>query len=125
MCAYAKEKYNQKAQDEEDYHDIPDEFTGLFLGLESTIIQTDLDPLMQNLMNDPVKLPSGNVIDRKTILRHLLTTKNDPFNRQPLTEDQLIERLFFPLKLYKFCILVPELKAQIQAWKEERKQNRQ
>jgi U-box domain len=31
-----------------------------------------MDPLMQTLMQDPVRLPSGVVVDRSTIARHLL-----------------------------------------------------
>jgi hypothetical protein len=41
---------------------------------------------MGEIMEDPVILPgSGKVCDRKHIIRHLLSTPNDPFNRQPLT----------------------------------------
>ena len=60
---------------DEDYEDAPDEF---------------IDPMMCELMEDTVLLPtSGNVMDRKHITRHLLSTPNDPFNRQPLTEEML------------------------------------
>jgi hypothetical protein len=46
--------------------------------------------MMCELMEDPVLLPtSGNIMDRKHISRHLLSTPNDPFNRQPLTEEML------------------------------------
>ena len=49
-----------------------------------------LDPLMDTLMEDPVKLPtSGNIMDRAIITRHLLNSSTDPFNRQVLTEDML------------------------------------
>lgn len=47
------------------------------------------DPLMDTLMTDPVMLPSGNIMDRAIILRHLLNSSTDPFNRQPLTESML------------------------------------
>lgn len=47
------------------------------------------DPLMDTLMTDPVLLPSGLVMDRSVIMRHLLNSNTDPFNRQPLTEDEL------------------------------------
>lgn len=47
------------------------------------------DPLMDTLMTDPVQLPSGNIMDRSIILRHLLNSPTDPFNRQPLTESML------------------------------------
>merc|ERR1719270_2995568 len=63
------------AKKDEEYEDAPDEF---------------IDPMMCELMEDPVLLPtSGNVMDRKHITRHLLSTPNDPFNRQPLTEEML------------------------------------
>lgn len=65
LCAEAREV---------DYSDAPDEFR---------------DPLMDTLMEDPVVLPSGNVVDKATIVRHLLNSSTDPFNRQPLTEDML------------------------------------
>jgi len=59
--------------------------------------------IMGELMEDPVILPSGNRCDRKNIERHILSTPNDPFNRQPLTEDMLLQDV--------------ELKQQIENWK--------
>jgi ubiquitin conjugation factor E4 B len=44
---------------------------------------------MDTLMEDPVILPSGKVMDRPVIIRHLLNSSTDPFNRQPLSEDML------------------------------------
>lgn len=64
---------NQQREDE--YADAPEEFR---------------DPLMDTLMLDPVVLPSGKVMDRAIITRHLLNSSTDPFNRQPLTEDMLV-----------------------------------
>lgn len=64
----------QKREAEVDYGDIPDEFK---------------DPLMDTLMTDPVILPSGAIMERAIIMRHLLNSQTDPFNRQPLTEEQL------------------------------------
>ena len=43
---------------EADLGEIPDDF---------------LDPIMCTLMTDPVKLPSGDTMDRANIMRHLLT----------------------------------------------------
>ncbi|XP_020637875.3 ubiquitin conjugation factor E4 B isoform X1 [Pogona vitticeps] len=77
----------KNARAEIDYSDAPDEFR---------------DPLMDTLMTDPVRLPSGTIMDRSIILRHLLNSSTDPFNRQTLTENMLEP--------------VPELKEQIQAW---------
>ncbi|XP_048250307.1 ubiquitin conjugation factor E4 B-like [Haliotis rufescens] len=82
----------QKTKAELDYGDIPDEFK---------------DPLMDTLMEDPVLLPSGHIMDRPIIIRHLLNSQTDPFNRQPLTEEQLTPDL--------------ELKKKIQAWKKSKR----
>jgi ubiquitin conjugation factor E4 B len=60
---------------EMDFGDVPDEFT---------------DALMGSLMEDPVILPSGHVVDRSIISRHLLNSNTDPFSRQPMTEQQLV-----------------------------------
>lgn len=50
-----------------------------------------LDPIMSTLMSDPVILPSSKqTVDRNTIARHLLSDQTDPFNRSPLTMDQVI-----------------------------------
>ncbi|KAH7697203.1 U-box domain-containing protein [Aphelenchoides avenae] len=84
----AENIYKQKAKDEEDFgDDIPDEFK---------------DPLMDTLITDPVRLPSGHVMDRKIITRHLLNSQTDPFSRQALKEDELVPE--------------PELRARIEAW---------
>ncbi|XP_062316266.1 ubiquitin conjugation factor E4 B [Osmerus eperlanus] len=85
----------RNSQSEMDYSDAPDEFK---------------DPLMDTLMTDPVILPSGNIMDRSIILRHLLNSPTDPFNRQPLTESMLES--------------VPELKERIQAWMREKQGGR-
>ncbi|XP_029434109.1 ubiquitin conjugation factor E4 B isoform X2 [Rhinatrema bivittatum] len=77
----------KNARAEMDYSDAPDEFR---------------DPLMDTLMSDPVRLPSGTIMDRCIILRHLLNSSTDPFNRQTLTENMLEP--------------VPELKERIHAW---------
>ena len=47
-------------------------------------------------MEDPVVLPSGKVMDRPVITRHLLNSSTDPFNRQPLTEDMLVDGELLP-----------------------------
>lgn len=85
----------KNSQSEMDYSDAPDEFK---------------DPLMDTLMTDPVMLPSGNIMDRSIILRHLLNSPTDPFNRQPLTENMLES--------------VPELKERIHAWMREKQGGR-
>ena len=58
------------------YDDAPEEF---------------LDPLTLVLMEDPIILPTSHIsIDRRTIEDYLLTNPTDPFNRNPLTKEELI-----------------------------------
>lgn len=52
---------------------------------------TFLDPIMSTIMVDPVLLPSSKIIvDRSTIARHLLSDQTDPFNRSPLSMEDVI-----------------------------------
>lgn len=69
-----------------------------------------LCPIMSILMTDPVKLPSSKqTVDRSTIARHLLSDQSDPFNRAPLTMDQVEPD--------------SELRSRVEAWMEgKRKQ---
>lgn len=85
----------QQKEDQEALCDVPDEF---------------LDPIMSSLMIDPVILPSSHVtVDRSTIARHLLSDQSDPFNRSPLTMDQIQPNI--------------ELKTEIEKWiKQKRKE---
>ena len=54
-------------------------------------------------MRDPVELPVSHVVvDRATIVQHLLSDPTDPFSKQPLAVDGLIPR--------------PDIKAAIEAW---------
>ena len=76
------------------------------------------DPMMCELMEDPVLLPtSGKVMDRKHITRHLLSTPNDPFNRMTLTEEMLK-----PGKFWKwfyatvFCFCFQKLNSFLHQW---------
>ena len=69
----AKELVEQKTIN---YDDAPEEF---------------IDPLTYNLMENPVILPSSHInIDRRTIEEYLLANPTDPFNRNPLTKEELI-----------------------------------
>ena len=80
--------------EEEKFSDAPDEF---------------YDSLLCTLMTDPVRLPSGNVVDRTTIHRHLLNDKTDPFTRKPLDESML-----------KNC---DELRSRIEKWMSGKKKS--
>lgn len=51
-----------------------------------------LDPIMFILIKEPVILPSSkNIMDKGVIVRHLLSDQQDPFNRDPLTIEELEE----------------------------------
>ncbi|KAG6276616.1 hypothetical protein E4U47_008181 [Claviceps purpurea] len=78
-------------QAELDLGDIPAEFE---------------DPIMGDLMKDPVLLPSRHIVDRSTIVQHLLSDAKDPFTRQPMTIENVVPQ--------------EELKERIDRWREER-----
>ncbi|KAI0181688.1 ubiquitin conjugation factor E4 [Hypoxylon sp. FL1284] len=84
----AKERLDQA---ELDLGEIPDEFE---------------DPLMGDLMTDPVILPSQNIVDRSTIVQQLLSNPRDPFTRNPMTIDDVTP--------------ADDLRMRIEEWKAER-----
>lgn len=50
------------------------------------------DPISNNLLEDPVILPTSNIIiELSSIKRHLLNNNNDPFNRNKLFLHEIIE----------------------------------
>ena len=68
--------------------DIPEEF---------------IDPIMNVIMKDPVLLPSSHtVVDRTTILKHLLVDSTDPFNRSDLNKDMLVPQAELKNKIETF-----------------------
>lgn len=74
LAGEANKIYLKLQQADINFEDAPDDFK---------------DPLMATLMTDPVKLPSGAVMERSIIERHLLNSQTDPFSRLPLTRDML------------------------------------
>jgi len=92
MLNQIKHFANRNISEDDILGDIPDDF---------------LDPLLNTLMKDPVRLPSGKVCDKAIIMRHLLSDSTDPFNRAHLTHDMLVPDL--------------ELKKKIQEWINSRK----
>ena len=66
-------------------------FSKMSLDLTDVDIPENLqDPIMATLLEDPVKLPgSGEWCDRKVITQHLLNDSKNPFNRAPLSLDEL------------------------------------
>jgi ubiquitin conjugation factor E4 B len=79
-------------EEEADLGEIPDEY---------------LDPLLADLMMDPVILPTSKItVDRATIRSHLLSEPRDPFNRSPLKIEEVVPNT--------------ELKKEIEEWKAKR-----
>lgn len=89
-----REQVDDEEGDDDD-DDIPDEYEC---------------EMMCSLMQDPVRLPGGVVVDRSSIERHLLDSDMNPYTREPLTI-QDVEPL-------------PELKAEIEAYRKERRRAR-
>jgi ubiquitin conjugation factor E4 B len=78
--------------EEEDLGEVPDEY---------------MDPLLATLMEDPVILPtSKQTLDRSTVRSHLLSDPHDPFNRAPLSIEDVIPN--------------DALRDEIQKWKSDR-----
>lgn len=74
-----------------------------------------LDPILSSLMKDPVILPSSKVtVERSTISRHLLSDQTDPFNREPLSMDQVIPNIELKAKIDEW------IKGRLQAYSETR-----
>jgi ubiquitin conjugation factor E4 B len=88
FAARAAAAFTSESAAEDLLGDVPDEFE---------------DPIMGTLMTDPLTLPSGNIIDRSVLERHLLSAQTDPFTRAHLTIDQATPN--------------EELRSRIEAWK--------
>ena len=88
-----KQAAENAVADEEAFAEAPDQY---------------LDAILSHLMTDPVRLPnSGQVVDRSTIARHLLSDQNDPFTRAPLTMEDVEP--------------MDELRVEIQSWMASRR----
>jgi len=83
----------QDVEEEEELGEVPEEFC---------------DEITAEIMEDPVRLPSGKLVDRPTILRHLLSDETDPFNRQRCTVEMLVDDV--------------ELREKIKAFRQERRE---
>lgn len=84
---------------------LDDEF---FNDLGEEIPEDFIDPIMGHVMKNPVLLSTSNVIvDKSTIMRHLMTDKTDPFNRKELSKDMLFDQ--------------PELREKIQSFLTEKR----
>ena len=86
-----KDAYEENQLKETFMNEAPDEF---------------IDQLFCVLMENPVKLPSGNIIDLAQLKKHLLNDPSDPYTRAPLKIED-VEPL-------------PELKAKIEEFRNEK-----
>lgn len=87
FVAFVNQLYKVSDQAIIDFDDAPDEY---------------LCQITMELMKNPVKLPSGTVVERSNIERHLLNDKYDPFTKVEMTIQDAIE--------------MPELKFKIQSY---------
>merc|ERR1712113_782010 len=63
-----------------------------------------LDPIMSEIMEDPVLLPTSNTImDRKVIERHIMSNDDDPFNRARLAVSDLVPQTELKAEIHAFC----------------------
>lgn len=106
-----------EAEDEAD-GEAPDEFLGALRSLSlyrpkaSSHPRSLVDPLTYEIMRDPVILPSSKtVIDRSSIKQHFLSDPTDPFNRQPLKWEDIVDAV--------------EIRGQIEAYLADKKKNKQ
>ena len=83
-------------------------------------------------MRDPVILPTSRaILDRSTIKSHLLSDAKDPFNRVPLTIEEVIPSEYYQknkfnavLSFLKHLTIDPELKERIEAFLTERRKRK-
>ncbi|OQR88057.1 hypothetical protein ACHHYP_07663 [Achlya hypogyna] len=61
-----------------------------------------LDPILHTLMLHPVQLPSGHIVDRSMIERHLLSANVNPFSREPLTMEMLLPCTELQAQIHRF-----------------------
>merc|ERR1712187_823580 len=69
-----------------------------------TVPDNYLDPIMSEIMVDPVLLPTSNTImDRKVIERHIMSNDDDPFNRAHLSVTDLVPQNQLREEIRAFC----------------------
>merc|ERR1712007_29327 len=69
-----------------------------------TVPDNYLDPIMSEIMEDPVLLPtSKTIMDRKVIERHIMSNDDDPFNRAHLSVTDLIPQGELKAEIHAFC----------------------
>jgi|EP00427_Karlodinium_veneficum_P039908 hypothetical protein len=91
-----------------DFEEFVTELNALAASQEAAIANVDipdnyLDPIMQEIMEDPVLLPSNNIMDRKVIERQIMTSDEDPFTKLPLKVSDLVPQPELRAEIHEFC----------------------
>jgi len=60
------------------------------------------DEILDTFMKDPIILPSGHYVDRSTITQHLLNDPIDPFNRVPMSLEDIKPATELKLRMEKW-----------------------
>jgi ubiquitin conjugation factor E4 B len=88
-----KDAFEENKLKETFMEDAPDEF---------------IDQLFCVLMENPVKIPSGNIVELSQLKKHLMNDSSDPYTRAPMKLEDAEP--------------IPELKARIDTFREEKLQ---
>merc|ERR1712187_634864 len=92
-----------------DFEKFVNELNQLASDQEAALANVDipdnyLDPIMSEIMEDPVLLPtSKNIMDRKVIERHIMSNDDDPLNRLPLSVQDLVPQIELKAEIHAFC----------------------
>jgi len=93
-----------------DFEKFVKELNELAASQEAALASVDipdnyLDPIMSEIMEDPVLLPtSKTIMDRKVIERHIMSNDDDPFNRMPLAVKDLVPEEALRTEIQAFCL---------------------
>ena len=99
LSTQATKLYNEITEEEIEYEDVPEEFC---------------DPILMSMIEEPIMIPGMDlIVEESVIKRHLLTNDENPFNRTPLTTQQLIDYNKQPDVIEK----INEFKKQLNDWK--------
>jgi len=92
-----------------DFEQFVDQLNKLASAQEAALLNLEipdnyLDPIMQEIMVDPVLLPtSKTIMDRKVIERHIMSNDDDPFNRAYLSVKDLEPQEELRAEIHAFC----------------------
>merc|ERR1712222_275616 len=91
-----------------DFRTFVQELNQLASAQEAALANVDipdnyLDPIMSEIMEDPVLLPtSKTIMDRKVIERHIMSCDDDPFSRKQLSVNDLVPQTELRAQIHAF-----------------------